>query len=407
MEFAQFVRSNGRWLSGAFLLTFFSSFGQTFFISLSAGHIRAEYGLSHGGFGTLYMVATLASAATLPWLGQIVDSRSTRQVTLIILPALAAATLAMAVSSHIAILAVTIYLLRLFGQGMMTHNAVTATARWFERSRGRAMSIAVIGHQAGEGVFPFVFVALSAAIGWRLSWLAATVLLITIALPVTAYLNGPERTPLGTAGDPAYPANRGMTRKQVVRDPLFYALLLGIMAPGFIGTTIFFHQIYLIELRGWTAEVFAVAFAVMAAMTVTFALVSGQLIDRFSATRMLPGFLVPLGLGCLTLALVEAQWAAFAFMGLMGLSYGFSSTLFGAVWPEVYGLKHLGSIRALTVSIMVFATAAGPGLTGFLIDRGVPYTAQITTMGIYCFAASLLLVPVSRMLTARGLYRTD
>ena len=61
MSYLNFLRENARWLAGGFLLTLFSSFGQTFFISLSAGEIRAEYGLSHGTFGTLYMVATLAS----------------------------------------------------------------------------------------------------------------------------------------------------------------------------------------------------------------------------------------------------------------------------------------------------------------------------------------------------------
>ena len=65
MLFFIFLRDNARWIAGGLCFTFFSSFGQTFFISLSAGHIREEYGLSNGGWGTLYMVATLASALTL------------------------------------------------------------------------------------------------------------------------------------------------------------------------------------------------------------------------------------------------------------------------------------------------------------------------------------------------------
>ena len=73
MPIFKFITNNSRWLLGGFLLTFFSAFGQTYFISLSAGNIRAEYNLSHGDFGLLYMLATLASALTLPWLGKIVD----------------------------------------------------------------------------------------------------------------------------------------------------------------------------------------------------------------------------------------------------------------------------------------------------------------------------------------------
>jgi MFS family permease len=402
MPFLVFLRDNARWLAGGFLLTFFSSFGQTFFISLSAGNIREEYGLSHGGFGTLYMIATLASALTLPKLGQIVDRYSAKQVTLIIVPMLALAATTMAFSRHILLLALTIYVLRLFGQGMMTHNAMTAMGRWFAAQRGRAVSVVTLGHNAGEALFPLVFVAVAAAVGWRNSWLLAAGALILFALPVIAGLIRLERAPRSTDPVARISDARDWTRAEVVRDPLFYMLLLGVMAPGFVGTTIFFHQVYLVDLRGWSLEVFASSFTFMASMTVIFALVSGQLIDRFSAVSLLPGFLLPLSLACLALSLFDAQWSAFAFMGLLGISYGFSSTLFGALWPEIYGTRHLGSIRALTVAIMVFATAMGPGLTGFLIDRGVSYPGQIFAMGLYCLAGAATMLMVSRRLKARA-----
>ncbi|WP_367714594.1 MFS transporter [Nitratireductor sp. GISD-1A_MAKvit] len=401
MSYLNFLRDNARWLAGGFLLTLFSSFGQTFFISLSAGDIRTEYGLSHGAFGTLYMLATLASAFTLPKLGQIVDRYPARQVTFIIIPLLALACVSMALSQSIIVLVVTIYMLRLFGQGMMTHNSLTAMGRWFSAQRGRAVSVATLGHNVGEAVLPLAFVAVAALVGWRNSWFIAAALLVLFALPVISGLIAVERAP--RASDPVSRKSlvRDWTRGEVVRDPVFYLLLLGVMAPGFIGTTIFFHQIYLVELRGWSLEVFASSFTFMATMTVIFALISGQLIDRFSAVALLPGFLLPLGAACLILAASDAQWSAFAFMGLMGISYGFSSTLFGALWPEVYGIRHLGSIRALTVAIMVFATAMGPGITGFLIDRGVSYPLQIGVMGFYCLGASVVLFVVSRGLSVR------
>jgi MFS family permease len=188
-----------------------------------------------------------------------------------------------------------------------------------------------------------------------------------------------------------------------LRDPLFPLLLMGTLAPGFIGTTIFFHQIYLVELRGWSLELFATSFTFMAATVVTFSLISGQLVDRFSAVSLLPTFLVPLGLACLVLAGVEAQWGSFVFMVLLGISYGIQNTLFGALFPEIYGLKNLGAIRAMIVAVMVFATAAGPGLTGWLIDVGVSYPAQIAAMGIYSLGASLVMMFVSRRLKARAL----
>jgi sugar phosphate permease len=402
MNFLAFLRQNARWLAGGFLLTFFSSFGQTFFISLSAGNIRQEYGLSHGEFGTLYMMATLGSALTLPKLGQIVDRYSAQKVALFIIPILALSVVSMAFSRHVALLILVIYLLRLFGQGMMTHNAFTAMGRWFSAQRGRAVSVVTLGHNTGEAIFPLLFVALAATVGWRHTWLLAAAALILVALPVIALLIAVERVP--RASDPEARINdaRDWTRGEALRDPVFYLLFLGVMGPPFIGTVIFFHQVYLVELRGWSLELFATAFPLMASMTAVFALVSGQLIDRFSGVALLPVFLLPLAAACFLIGLFEGQWSAFAFMSLLGVSWGFSSTLFGSLWPEVYGTRHLGSIRALSVAIMVFATAMGPGLTGFLIDSGVSYPAQILAMGAYCILISFVMLYVSRRVRARN-----
>lgn len=407
MTFVRFMIDNARWLAGGFLLTLFSAFGQTYFISLSAGNIRSEYDLSHGEFGMLYMIATLASAFSLTWVGRLVDRFSPFQVTLIIVPLLAAGSVAMAVSRHIVLLVFVIYVLRLFGQGMMTQNAFTATARWFAANRGRAVSLVALGQNAGEAVFPFIFVIVAGMIGWRMSWIAGAALLMLFALPMIAALYHQERQPKASDPEPKATAPREWTRGEVVRDPLFWLLLIGIMAPPFIGTTIFFHQVYLVELRGWSLDRFAASFALMSSMTIVFALIAGALIDRFSAVRMLPSFLLPLAAACLVLAVTPAVWAPFVFMSLLGISYGFSSTLFGALWPEVYGTVHLGAIRSLIVAFMVLSTAVGPGLTGLLIDLDVSYPAQIFVMGVYCLVASFVLFFASRRLEARNAAMAD
>ncbi|WP_306119346.1 MULTISPECIES: MFS transporter [unclassified Roseitalea] len=401
MSFISFVANNARWIVGGFLLTFFSAFGQTFFISLSAGEIRAEYGLSHGEFGILYMASTLASALTLPWLGRIVDRYGAAKVTLIIVPLLAAGALGMAMSTHVLMLVIVIYALRLFGQGMMTQNALTATGRWFAANRGRAVSLVTLGHNAGEAVFPFAFVALAAALGWRQAWIVAAVVLVAVALPVITALLAREREPLSDAPDEKAVPVRDWTRGEVLRDAAFWLLLTGVLAPAFIGTTIFFHQVYLVELRGWSLSVFASSFALMSVTTIVFALMTGALIDRFSALALLPFFLLPLAAACFALGLAEAQWTAFVFMGLLGVSYGLSSTMMGAIWPEAYGTARLGAIRAIVVAFMVFATAMGPGVTGTLIDLGVSYPGQIVAMGFYCLAISAVMLIVSRRLVAR------
>ena len=402
VQVQSFLRENARWLAGGFLLTFFSSFGQTYFISLSAGDIRREYELSHGAFGSLDMAATLASALTLPRLGQIVDRFSAQKVVMIVIPMLALAAASMALSQHIVLLFVTIYLLRLTGQGMMTHTAFTLTGRWFSARRGTAVSVITLGMNAGEALFPLVFVLFAGAVGWRNSWLIAAGALLLVALPTVAKLVARERVPQSTDRAGRMFEARGWTRAEVLRDPIFYLVILGVMPLSLIGNTVFFHQVYLIELRGWSLEVFASSFVLMASMTFVFALVSGQLVDRYSAVALLHFYLLPLGLACLLLGGVEAQWSAFAFMALFGLSNGFSLTLYGSLWPEIYGVKHLGSIRSVLMALMVFVSAMGPGIAGFLIDLGVSYPAQIVAFGVYCFAISVVMAHVRREVKARA-----
>src|SRR3546814_20888854 len=131
------------------------------------------------------------------------------------------------------------------------------------------------------------------------------------------------------------------------------------LAPSFIATVIFFHQGYLIDLRGYDPLVFAAAFPVMAVTTIMFGLVCGHLIDRFGALRLLPFFLLPLSVASAAVGLITPVWGVYVFMLLLGISNGFTSTLLGALWPEVYGLANLGGIPTITVSAMVIGTSAG------------------------------------------------
>ena len=88
-------------------------------------------------------------------------------------------------------------------------------------------------------------------------------------------------------------------------------------------------------------------------------------------------------------------------MAFVGISYGLAQPLFGALWPEIYGLKHLGGIRSIVLAMGVLMTALGPGVTGVLIDLGVYYPNQILTMGVYCLAASGVLLFVSQKILTR------
>lgn len=402
-----FLRDNLRWISGGFLLTFFSSFGQTFFIGLSGEELRAKFDLTDGEFGGLYMIATIGSALTLPFLGRVLDHMPGWKVARFVIPCLAAACLFIAYAPSLIAVVAALYLLRLFGQGMMTHTAYTEIGRWYVANRGRATSLIVPGHQTGEALLPIAFTVIAVSLGWQAGWMIAAALLLVFGLPMILRLWRVERTP--RANDPDLASARtgaDKTVAQVAADPIFYALLVGVLAPPFIGTTIFFHQDYLVELRGYNELAFAAAFPVMAITTVTFSLISGQLIDRFGAVRLLPFYLMPLCAACLAVGLLTPLWGIYAFMFLVGVSYGFTAPLVGALWPEVYGVQNLGSVRAIAVAASVAATAIGPGLTGYLIDRGTSLPTQMLVMSGWCILASVVLAFTAPIIMKRNAQTT-
>ncbi len=402
------LRSEARWLSSGFLLMFFSSFGQTYFIALFAGDLKAGLGLSDGQFGSLYTVGTVASAAVLMWAGRSADRVPIRWLGAGVLAGLALTSLAMAAVASAWMLALVLFGLRFFGQGMLTHVAMTAMGRWFSRKRGRAVSIAALGFPASEAVLPLIAVALIGAIGWRLTWVAAAVALVAVPVPVLIALLKRERTPTTrpapAAGEGQAAGRRDWTRGQVLKSPLFYALMPGVLAQSFIQTGIFFNQVTIVELKDWQLSWFAASFPVLAGVTVLSALAAGWLVDRFGARRLLPVYLVPLGLATLLLVQAQSGYVLPVFMALIGLTHGSSSTIQGALWAELYGTEHLGAIRALAMAWVVLASALSPGLIGVLMDAGVGLEIQLSVMAVYCFLAALwmgsLMPRLNRLATA-------
>jgi MFS family permease len=399
-----FIKRNFRWIAGGFMLTYFSSIGQTYFISASVSEWQAAFGLSHGEFGRLYMFATLASALCLPFVGRLVDVVQAHRTVALVAPVLAGASLLAGYASSVPMLVAAVFLLRLFGQGMMTHIALTTTGRWFVAERGRAVSLVVLGHQGGEATIPLAFAALTIAYGYRVGWVAAAAALLVVGLPFAYWAYRKPRVPHGQLSTEKKSSAevRSWTRREVLRDPIFWIILTGVLAPAFIGTTIFYHQNYLTALHDWPPQLFATSLLVMALTTVGFALLTGAAIDRFGATLVLPFFLLPLASACFALAYSGPEITLFIVMVLLGISYGISSTLFGSLWPEIYGLANLGAVRSITVSAAVLATAIGPGLTGTLIDRGMSLPAQMMFFGFYCLLAAGAMTIASMSLLRRS-----
>ncbi len=388
MGIKAFLFANAPWLAAGTLMTLASSFGQTFFISIFAGEIRAEYGLSHGDWGEAYTIGTLASAALMMRAGGIADRMRVRALGALVLLGLAGFCLGMAATPGAWALPILIFGLRFFGQGMLTQIPAVAVGRWFRANRGRAIAVVFLGVSAGQALFPFLFVLIMAATSWRTAWAVAALPPLLAIGPLLLLLRR-ERTPQSRseADDAAGLFGRHWTRGQALRHWLFWMTFPGFLAQPIFSTALAFQQVHLSALKGWSHASFAALFSVMTAATIGGLMLTGWAIDRFGAIRIVPLMLAPAALGYWMIGATGDLGVAAAGMGLIGLTTGAVSAIHGAYWPEIYGTRHLGAIRALATSVMVFATALGPGATGYLIDAGVDFGDQLIGMGALSIAA--------------------
>jgi MFS family permease len=390
------LRSEAKLLGFGFIMALVSSAGQTFFISWFSAEWRVAFDLGHGDFGSLYSAATLTSGFLLIWVGGMIDRVDLRWFGACVIVGLAvAAGMAAAVQGPLTLL-VALFLLRFFGQGLSSHTAVTATARYADpRVRGKAVSIATLGFPIGEGLCPILVVGGGEVYGPSMTYGGTALIIIAVVLPVgmglllghgTRHAAFVDRTARANAGDQT-DAPRQWTRAEVIRDRLFQLSLLATMAPSFIVTGIFFHQVYLIGVKNWDMTVFAGAYVGFAIAQVSASILAGWFIDRYGARRLAVVYLLPLCLGCFVLSSADGLWAGFVFMVLGGLCSGASGTLLGTLWAELYGVAHLGAIRALVSAFSVVASALSPASMGWAIDAGVTIETLVLLCGAYLVGA--------------------
>lgn len=390
MTWFSFLRENAAFLLAGFLFAFTSSYGQTYFISLFASEMKGDFGLSDGQWGGIYTIGTTVSAIAMVWAGALTDRFRARSLAVWVMIGLALACLAMAVVPNAVVLIGVIFALRVFGQGMMSQLSAVSMARWFEATRGRALSIASMGFSVAQAILPVIFVALLAVVAWRSLWVLAAVLVV-LTIPLQLRLLRLERTPssMAAANQSAGMNGRHWTRAQVLRSPLFWLMVPVLLGPPAWGTALFFQQVHLTEVKGWelVSYVALMPLFTITAIVATFA--SGSVIDRVGVHRLIPFYMLPFALSFLILAYAQTIGQAAIGLVVFGLGQGMQSTVPASFWATFFGTRHLGSIKATAAAVMVFGSAIGPGVTGALIDFGITFPEQMISIAVYFVFAGL------------------
>lgn len=159
------IRHEWRLLLFAFLMTFWSAPGQTFFISLFSGEIRAELSLSDGEFGGIYSLATLLSAIVMVWSGTLVDKVDLKRFSIASVFGLSIGCGLMSFSAGVVSLFMAIFMLRQMGQGLMFITSTTAVVRYLDENKGKSTALAGMGYTVSEAIMPVLVVALILSLG--------------------------------------------------------------------------------------------------------------------------------------------------------------------------------------------------------------------------------------------------
>ena len=383
-----------------FIFTFFSSFGQSFFLGLFNSSIRDALSITHGQFGSIYASATLLSSIVLVWIGKKIDDVNILKFASYVIIFLSASCFIFSKISSVIFLFVGIFLMRLAGQGLSSHTATTTISRFFEKNRGRALSTGWLGLSLAEFIMPVLIVFLLTFIEWRDIWVSISILVILV-LPVATFLLVKD-VKLDTREESKIEENnkeiKQWKRIEVLKDYRFYIMCMTMLAMPWIATGSFVYQSFISSSKEWGPYVIAQSFMAYSILSVITLFISGFLIDKFSSRKLLIYMNIPLLFGTVVLYYFNAPLSSFVFFGLVGVTNGLANVLGSSTWAEIYGVKYIGSIKALTTALMVFSTAFGTALFGFLIDIGFSIEQIAVVSGTYIFGSIILLYLVKNKL---------
>ncbi|MDB3973553.1 MFS transporter [Alphaproteobacteria bacterium] len=365
-----FIHKNFNLLFFGFLIAFSSGFGQTFFISLFSNDFRATFNLSNTEFGSIYSIATVLSAITIIWAGKLIDTVNLKKYTLTIVFGMAIACLMASLAFNVFFLFLTIYFLRLFGQGLMGHTSRTTIARYFNTNRGKALAISGFGFYIGEMIYPIIIVFLILTIGWRLTWFSSSIFVFVI-LGLSFYFllrNNNFKIEKNLNSNTEF-QQVSWRRRDVLKDTKFYIYLPLSLLMSFTVTGFLFHQVFIADIKSWTMMNLAQSFIFFAVSGLIGSIFSGLLVDKFTGRKLIPFHLIPMALILVSLLFSNHVYILYLYMAGLGFSNGFTENISNSLWAEMYGVNNLGSIKALLTFFGVLASASSPFLYGILLDQ--------------------------------------
>ncbi len=353
-----------------FLIVFFASFGQTFFISLFNNDIKNIYSLTDGQFGLVYALATTLSSLFLINFAKLIDYIDLRIYSFLVTSGLFFACLVVYfLPSNIFYLFIIIFFLRFFGQGAMSHAGLTTMARYFGKDRGKAISFGNLGGMIGVMFLPIIIVYLNNFFNFKQIWLICSLSLL-LFLPILYLILSNHTVRQKRFTNSISENSKKWKTIELIKNKYFLIYLPITLAFPFIATGLVFHQIFIFTQKGWTIEMLGTGFIFLGGFSIVGLIVGGPLIDILNPRKAILFILLPIFLGIIILVLFDNFLFLIIYMSLYGFNLGISVPFAGSLWAEIFGVKSLGTVKALFHAISVLASALSPVVFGLIIDSG-------------------------------------
>ncbi len=375
-----------------FIMVFFASFGQTFYIALFNEDIRNFYKITDGEFGLVYAIATLLSSLLFINFAKLIDKTDLRFYSICVIFGLAFACFGFyLIFDNIFHLFLILFLLRFFGQGAMTHAGSTSMARYFLIDRGKAISVATVGGMLAIMILPKIVVNLDLYFNFKTLWFLTTMTLL-ILIPIIYFIlyNQKSRDTVFQKNIYNQKANKSWTIREILKDRVFFIYFPLAASFPFIGTGLMFHQIYIFDAKGWTMEMLGNGYIYFGLFSILGLLIGGPLIDKINTKKAIPFVLLPLLVCIIVLFFFNNFWSFVLYMSLFGFNLGLSAPFMGSLWAEIYGVKSIGTAKALLHSVAVFASSLSPVVFGYIIDWGYGISVIFLISFIMIVVSSIL-----------------
>ena len=290
--------------------------------------------------------------------------------------------------------------MRFSGQGLMSHTSSTAISRYFDRSRGKSLSISLLGLSTAEFLLPILIIFSLTIISWRVVWQSMSILVI-LFLPLVIMSTIKKVNFDSREENPEKKFKKRIKswkRNEVLKDYRFYIISLNMLAMPWIFTGIAVYQSFIADSKFWDIYTIPKAFMVYSIVSIITLTLCGPIVDKFTSRKLISFMNIPLLISMAVLFSMDNTYSAYLFLGLVGMSNGLSNVLGTSTWAEIYGVKYIGSIKALTTAFMVFSTAFGTAVFGILIDKGLSIEGISMFAGFYIIISLFLLIIFRRHL---------